>query len=525
MKKTLAMLIVLIMTFSAASALAAEENTMPISGTPITLTIWGELGAKAATVLTTWNDMAWVKEFAKTTGVQLDFIHPAVGAEVEQLNTMVAARNLPDLMWTTFTNVPGGAPRLIEEEIILPLNDLIAQYAPNIQKLWEEHPTWKMDAMTDDGDIYMFPEYWGEEANCHFGMVVRDDWAKKVGVALPDTIDEWYIYLKAIREGDPNGNGEADELPYSGIGLDSVKAFQEGFGMRYNELFYLEDGKVVCAVEQDAYKEWLSTMRQWYAEGLIDPEIMSTTRADLDAKVLGDRAGSLWSGAGTGQLGLYLTQKANVGDQNFSLYPVKHILTEDGERVAYYKTVYGLGVALTSECSDPVAAVKLLDYCYSDEGRKMSRLGPEGICYTVKEDGGIAFTDFATQNPEGLAFDSVLIQYGTAPWSFAGVQYPEYWEQNTSFFPQQQAAYPLWSDVTVNKQLPNISFTIEESSVISEYMGDINTMLNESIAKIITGKMEVQEFDDVVATLNKMNLQEVKALYETSLERYYARGK
>lgn len=84
---------------------------------------------------------------------------------------------------------------------------------------------------------------------------------------------------------------------------------------------------IVCAVEQPTYKEWISTMKQWYQEGLIDPEILSTTRADLDAKVLSDKAATLWSGTGTGQLGLYLKQKNMAGDKEFSLYPVKHPLT------------------------------------------------------------------------------------------------------------------------------------------------------------------------------------------------------
>lgn len=524
MKKVLALVLICAFLFTGVPAFASG-TTLPLSETPVTLTFWRDLGAKAATVMTSWNEMAWVPEMAKRTNITLDFVHPPVGGETEQLNTMIAARNLPDIINTNWDSITGGPALMIEEEIILPLNDLIEQYAPNLTALWEEHPDWKADAMTDDGEIFMFPHYWGEVQNCHFGFVVRDDWAAKLGVALPDTVDEWYTYLKAVKEGDPNGNGVNDEIPYAGIGLGSLKNLQKAFGVREGALFYLQDGAIACAVEQAAYKDWLTTMKAWYEEGLIDPEILSTTRADLDAKVLSDKAGSLWSGAGTGQLGLYLKQKDTAGDTTFSLYPVRNPLTAQGERLATYKTTYGTGAAITTACKNVVEAVKLLDYCYSEEGRRLAYLGVEGVCYTAKEDGGIEFTDYVTNNPDGLTFDAALIQNGAAPWDFPGVQFPEYWAQNTSFYPQQQVAYDQWSQVTVDKELPPIRFTKDEASDVASLMNDINTLLNETLANIITGNKSVDEFDKVVDQLNAMGLQEVKAIYADALTRYYSRTK
>lgn len=522
MKKILTFLLACLLAFACTTAMA---NDLPLVDQPVKLTIWRDLGDKAATVMTSWNEMAFVPILTERTNVQIEFIHPPIGGETEQLNTMIATRNLPDVISTNWDDLTGGPAYMIQEEIIIPLNDLIDQYAPNLKALWEEHPDWKADAMTDDGDIVMFPHYWCETQNCHFGFVVRDDWARKLNVALPDTVDEWYIYLKAVKEGDPNGNGEHDELGYVGVGMDALKDFQKAFGIRENSLFYVENGRIVCAVEQPTYKEWISTMKQWYQEGLIDPEILSTTRANLDAKVLSDKAATLWSGAGTGQLGLYLKQKDMAGDKEFSLYPVKNPLTEAGERLATYKTVYGFGTAITTACTNPELAVKLMDYFYSEEGRRLAFLGEEGKCYVPNEDGGITFTEYVTNNPDGLSFDSALIQNGAAPWGFPGVQFPEYWAQNTSFYPQQVVAYDQWSDVTVDKELPCIRFTQEEANEISYVLNDINTLLNETLANIITGEMEVSQFDKTVEQMNAMGLQTLKGIYQDAYERYASRGK
>ncbi len=40
-------------------------------------------------------------------------------------------------------------------------------------------------------------------------------WLDKLGLKMPETTEELYQVLKAFKEQDPNGNGQADELPLS----------------------------------------------------------------------------------------------------------------------------------------------------------------------------------------------------------------------------------------------------------------------------------------------------------------------
>lgn len=41
-------------------------------------------------------------------------------------------------------------------------------------------------------------------------MIIRTDWLEKVGLDMPETLDDFYEVLKAFKEKDPDGNGKDD---------------------------------------------------------------------------------------------------------------------------------------------------------------------------------------------------------------------------------------------------------------------------------------------------------------------------
>ena len=41
-----------------------------------------------------------------------------------------------------------------------------------------------------------------------WGFIIREDWVAKLGLKVPETVDEWYAVLTAFRQKDPNGNGK-----------------------------------------------------------------------------------------------------------------------------------------------------------------------------------------------------------------------------------------------------------------------------------------------------------------------------
>jgi putative aldouronate transport system substrate-binding protein len=290
------------------------------------------------------------------------------------------------------------------------------------------------------------------------------------------------------------------------------------FGVEPNSLFYLDKGQVVLALQQPEYKEWLATMAKWYAEKLIDTDIFSTTRAMLDNKVLSDLAGSLWSGAGTGQLGLYMKQKQNKDDKVFSLNPVPIPTTKNGERLGWLKIVPCTVAGITSANKNPIETIKYFDYFFSEEGHMLSQLGPLGSTYTVKG-GKVEFTNYVTKNPDGLSFDSAMIKYGLTGMDFVGYQFSDYWKFNISFTPQAASSDAMWKNYTVYKKLNGLRFTDNESSTIAPILNDINAALEETVSKIIAGQWPMSRFDELVAKSDKMGMSKLFGIYKTAYER------
>ncbi|MGV2788079.1 ABC transporter substrate-binding protein, partial [Clostridium perfringens] len=99
---------------------------------------------------------------------------------------------------------------------ILPLEDLIDQYAPNLKALLDRRPDIKSSITAPDGHIYGLPSW--EENNLGtnpFFHVINKKWLDKLGLKMPQTLDEYTEALAAFKTQDPNGNGKADEIPLS----------------------------------------------------------------------------------------------------------------------------------------------------------------------------------------------------------------------------------------------------------------------------------------------------------------------
>ena len=70
--------------------------------------------------------------------------------EVQAFNLMISSGLIPDIIAYELTDeleklgIDGG---------LIPLENLIDEYAPNIKKFWEENPRYKKDAIAADGHI------------------------------------------------------------------------------------------------------------------------------------------------------------------------------------------------------------------------------------------------------------------------------------------------------------------------------------------------------------------------------------
>jgi putative aldouronate transport system substrate-binding protein len=507
-----------------------EALTLPIVKEPLTLTYWTQLDTNPSTVVKTYNEIGVYKELEKLTGIHIDFQHVAVPQAAEQFNLLIASGKYPDLIETNWANAAGGPAKMLKDGVIIRLNDLIDKYAPNYKKVLTDHPEWRRMVSTDAGDLYCFPFLRGDPYLLTFsGPTVRKDWLDKLGLQMPTTVDEWHDMLVAFKTKDPNGNGKADEIPYSPWYSEGSRSARSAFYRNFvvgaygiTMEWYQDKGVVKFGALQPEFKEFLKTLAQWYKEGLIDPDYVSADQKSIDAKITGNLLGatSMNTGGGIGKYMPLMTPK----DAKFKLAPAPYPTLKKGDKPKFGQRdnpYPGQGsVAISTACKRVTEAVKWLDYGYSDAGHMLFNFGIEGTSYKMV-DGYPTYTDALMKDPK-LPPVSAMSLYIRAHYNGPFVQDKRYIEQY-SILPEQKEAISTWMQASNEGLLPPITPTQDESKKYASIMQDVMTRYEEVFHKVVTGALPLDAWDQYVKDIKGMGIDDAIKIQQGALDRYNKR--
>lgn len=241
------------------------------------------------------NDMLIFKRLEEQSNVHISWTNYA-NDFAEKRNLDIASSDLPDAIF----NAAASEQDLLtwgQNGVIVPLEETIEKYMPNLQKVFEEAPEYKQMLTAPDGHIYSLP--WIEELGEGKKSIhtvnslgwINQAWLTKLGLEHPKNAEELYNVLKAFKEQDPNGNGKADEIPLSFISNDDgndlkmlFAAFGDGTGDNGDHLVVDDDGKVQFTANTESYKKAIKFFNKAYEEGLIDTESFEQDWARYVAK-------------------------------------------------------------------------------------------------------------------------------------------------------------------------------------------------------------------------------------------------
>jgi len=521
MKKIIASILTLTAIASLAACGEKKEETAVKSDMPTgeiqypveteeTVRYWVRLPSSLGSTVTNFSETEFAKEYMKRTGVKIEYLHPAAGEEAQSLNLLIASNDLPDIIETNWlSNNPSS---MIRKKVILALNDYM-DYAPNLKKYLSENPDVDKQIKTDESEYYVFPFIRnGEKLLATSGFMARADWMSELGLESPETIEEWELFLEAMKT--------KCDYPLA-IGMATTSHFLSGFGI--DDTYYVDsDGKVAHGAIKPEYKEFLITMNRWYEKGLIDKNAAVINGQQVQSNMLNGKA-AVDMGAGGSGMGMYLNAKKGEAFDLIALpYPSteKGVKAEFGNKQFKYSPVNG--AAITAQAKNPALCARLLDYSYSEEGSMFNNFGIEGVSYEMK-DGFPTYSDVITNNPEGLAMSQSLPIYVRAANEGPFVQDERYivqYYQN----PQQQAALDIWGNNNHDKHLmPQITLTDEESNEFAKIDNAIKTYTSEMLIKFITGEEPIDNFDKFVEQLKSMNIEKAIEIQQAALDRFNKR--
>ncbi len=460
-----------------------------------------------------YNELVGVKEIEDATGVDIVFQAPPDNSE-DAYKMMIASDRLPDIIMWQYAS---GTDRLYTEGIAIDLTDLIAEYAPNLSAIYAARPEIRAEVENADGRLYYFPsinpmqtkEEIGRKS--YNGLIIRKDWLEKLGLSEPNTIDEWYEVLSAFKTRDPNGNGIADEIPFDGWGLPY---FAAAFGV-LNDICVKPDGTVAYGPMEQEYKAYLETMNKWYLEGLLGSNCLVNSEKWKQENIVNNLTGSF---QGLDNAWRYYLPPLQEKEPAAMFEALQWLKSDDGVRYTPRKDVArhvaDTVTVITPQCKDPVAAVKLIDYFYSEKGNDLIHWGVEGVTYEVK-DGKKTLTPYALTMTE----DGYLSLY---LYAIGHTTFPKYDGETVvlSSYPEEQLiAEWTWADASTALIYPAaISMTTEDQEKCAKILTDVNSYFTEMEFKFITGQEPLSNFDTYVAAMRRMNIDEAVAIYR----KYYA---
>ena len=316
---------------------------------------------------------------------------------------ILASGDLPDVFFGRYALTANDIQLNLDS--FIPLDDLIEQYAPNIQTMFEAYPQTKDINRFSDGQIYSLPHVLPDRP-VHLGsMFINQAWLDKLGLETPTTIDELNEVARAFVTQDPNGNGEQDELGFVFSSVDDAnfgaRVFIGMFGVHDSMDSWLaldDDKNVIYNPATDGYKAFISWLRYLYEEGLMDREMLTHDFAQYKAKTR--RSEMEISGI---QSGWEISQ---MGNRNYNV--LMPVVGPNGDQLVSGNTIMNkLGVGsyccftITTACEDPVAAIKWADQFYTDEYGIQSHYGAYGVSLQKNDDGTISFLC-----PEGQSLDN-----------------------------------------------------------------------------------------------------------------------
>lgn len=342
-----------------------------------------------------------------------------------------------------------------------------------------------IDGLKIDGSLYGISPSRGNGCITY----VKKAWLDNCGLEVPTTYDEYLAMLEAFTTGDPDGNGvDGDTYGVSSAGLIGTEApytnyLPEFYQDAYPSFYKNDEGVWVDGFTEDSMKAALERLKSAYEAGYIDKESLTNATSDCRTKFYEDKFGVFTYWAGTWATNLKINLEANGLDSELVAIPPIEEIGAYTERVAP-------AWCITEACSNPEGVYKyfiesMLDggdmqflWTYGVEGVHWSTAAEE-VCGVKYEEG--QFHMLENMEKEGTAYTKNHID------PMLAVAPLENDPKAEAVAEEAKVSAETFQEHSKMAQL------VVSTDEMAEYNGDLTTLKNEVIAKVVTQGMSVED--------------------------------
>lgn len=472
-----------------------------------------------------WDDNMWKTEREENMNIFLDVAWTAEGYEAytQKLNLQIMSQDVPDL----FACNAAQFQMLCENDLIQPLGDVLDAYATDFFKenMKAEGAVEALAQSTFDGQLMAIPLASADPGKQH-SMFIREDWREALDAAVPTNMEELEELARAFTEDDPDGNGVDDTY---GIGMGnkavgtymSLNGVANGFGA-FPGIWIEKDGEIQYGSIQPEMKNALSFLSDMYSKGYLDREFTAKDDYAAAMDLVAGRGGIAFA---EWWLLTWPLPDAYKNNHAWKAYPLPFDVDAPEKSVAGEQTLESR-IVVSKSVEDPSVAVKLSniyqerilghdsdltawkgdgDYDFSQYTFGGSLMGPnknleimflvtdaidkedESILQTAEQrqvygyvKGHLENTPSFEENPEGFATNYL------------------FWSIN---YGKHESVYGIMNDYEENGMNKINIFKGAFGEVMTERMGQLESLTNETFTNIISGAAPLDSFDDYATTL------------------------
>ncbi|MDR6550180.1 extracellular solute-binding protein [Paenibacillus qinlingensis] len=416
----------------------------------------------------TINDNKLVNVLKEKSGFNVKFESLPKDNPNQKISIILASGDVPDIMW-----IPGKSDyfKLAQQGAFEPLDDLAKQYITSLSSFL---PKEILDSAKLDGKLYGIPVRVAQQVGN--GILERSDILKELNLKEPATMDEMYTTLKTIKE-------KKNIAPLTGTGgnpgafMASFLPYASAYGVGNTTV--VKGNKLEFAWVQPEYKEFLTTMKKWYSEGLIDQEF--AINKDIKDKMINGTAAF-----STVYWGDALTIDTSIKDKKGSgtLQYIAPVSGKNGSSGFQEQGIPGNFIVIPKQAKNKEGAAAFINYIMNAETDKFLTYGIEGQDYKV-DNGQIV------QTPE---------QSNNIPWRtlyFFGDTDPSFTARL-----KVKGFLPYYEPLLKFKQNRDETAYAPSIEAFDSKFTELRNYSEENALKFIMGKRDLAEFDKFVQEFN-----------------------
>lgn len=508
-----------------------EVGTYPIVKKPITMRLFTINMPNVEDYAT--ND--FTKFMEEKTGIKMIFETASRDDWETKLNLAFGTDDYPDLVMFVTPNV---AKYGVKEGMIRQLDDLIEKNMPNYVKGMGQERI-NLTRQTD-GHIYGIASL-NECYHCSFAKKLWANvmWLEKIGMGVPNTTEEFYEVCKKFLEINPNGIAiaGANKGWHTKVEESLINPFILASGSAQG-LAMSPEGKIDTFVNKEEYREALRYIKSLHDLKAFYPGNFTQTQEQLSALANQEGEPVLFLQSGT----ISNVFDATQAQETYSHYQVIPPLAgpKGVARATHmkYSGDFDGSFFVTDKCKYPQAALRWVDYFFTQEGALSSQYGAEeGKDWVANPEGKKGLTgepalyevlNAYSNEPQNHDWQDVQVKFFPASFRLGEATNPDV-DKSTA-----EGLEKLLYDATKYEMepyaqkegdwdvLPRIKLTEEEATEIQTIAVELENYIAENRAAFVTGSKDIEnDWAAYVEGLEKLQLEKYLNIYQTAYDRAY----